>query len=110
MRAFVPSFRSGTIDVAIGYADNEKTEVELMIFLSPHDWCEIQKKPFYQELIQHLDTLKTQDNRWLQHDLEYSEGIKEFDKEDLHAQWPSFEEVHTRSIFRRVLDRLKKCK
>lgn len=59
--AFIPNYPSGTKEVTIQYADNESVAVELDIFLSPRDWSEIQEKPFYQELIQYLDSLKTQD-------------------------------------------------
>lgn len=37
--------------------NNEEVDVVLKIYLSRPDWKEIQEKPFYQELLQHLDRL-----------------------------------------------------
>lgn len=55
---FLPMKQSGTIEKTIQYADNEIVEVKLEIFLLHRDWCEIQKKPCYRELIQCLNNLK----------------------------------------------------
>lgn len=33
---------------------------ELRLVLEPSDWCKFQEQPFYQELIQYLNTVKTQ--------------------------------------------------
>lgn len=55
---FLPMKQSGTIEKTIQYADNEIAEVKLEIFLSHRDWCEIQKKPCYQELIRYLNNIK----------------------------------------------------
>ena len=42
------------------YADSEPYLQELRISLTPHDWYEFQKQPFYQELTKYLDNLQTQ--------------------------------------------------
>lgn len=42
------------------YADNRVACQELRISLTVSDWCIFVVQPFYQELIQYLDNLKTQ--------------------------------------------------
>lgn len=64
---------SGSWEAATLYVNNEILEAKLTIWLFGHDWSEIQEKLFYKELIQHLDTLKTQDSRAFQHERAYSE-------------------------------------
>ena len=56
----IPNLPSGTMETSLAYADNEISVAKLEIYLSPHDWSEIQEKSFYQELVQYLDSLRTQ--------------------------------------------------
>lgn len=65
---FLPVVPSGTTETTIQYADNEISLVKIEIFLSNHDWCEIQEKPFYQALMQYLDSLKTPENTQHRHE------------------------------------------
>lgn len=51
-RPYVPDVI--TVDENSGLAG-----IELEIFLEPSDWCTLQNQPFYRELIQYLDNLKT---------------------------------------------------
>lgn len=62
---------SGTWEATTLYANNEIVEAGLEIWLSGRDWNEIQGKSFYRELIQYLDTLKTQNNTVSRHEQEY---------------------------------------
>ncbi len=65
---FLPVVPSGTTETTIQYADNEISLVKIEIFLSNRDWYEIQEKPFYQALMQYLDSLKIPENTQHRHE------------------------------------------
>ena len=54
----IQNLPSGTMETSLAYADNEISVAKLEIYLSPHDWFEIQEKSFYRELVQYLDSLR----------------------------------------------------
>lgn len=60
--------KSRSARITIQYADNEIAQAEVRFCLSSHDWYEIQEKPFYQELMQYLDSLETPRNMQHQHE------------------------------------------
>lgn len=48
---------------SISYADNIVSRIELLISLPPHDWYIFENQPFYQELIDFLHNIQTQERK-----------------------------------------------
>ena len=49
-------------DIITLYADGAPAVRGLQIELGYPDWCEFEKKPFYRELMEYLESLETRDS------------------------------------------------